>query len=69
MYIGFGGLDPAIFGTAAVGFLEKRGPILDGAKQVTDVDEVEGVVIPCPAEGGVVDLELDIWGDPTNDVS
>lgn len=69
VHIGFGGLDPAVFGTAAVGFFEQRGPVLDGAKQVADVDEVEGVVIPCPAEAGVVDLELDIRGDPTDDVS
>ena len=69
VHIGFGGLDPAVFGTAAVGFFEQRGPVLDGAKQVADVDEVEGVVIPCPAEGGVVDLELDVRGDPTDDVS
>ena len=48
--IGFGRLDPAVLGTATVGFLEQRGPVLDGAEEVTDVDEVEGVVIPCPAK-------------------
>jgi hypothetical protein len=69
VHVGFGGLDPAIFGTAAVGFLEERGPILDGAEEVTDVDEVEGVIVPRPAESGVVDLELDVRGDPTYDVS
>ena len=69
VHIGFGGLDPAVFGTAAVGFFEQRGPILDGAKQVANVDKVEGVVIPCPAKCRIVDLELDVRGDPTDDVS
>jgi hypothetical protein len=65
--VGLGGLDPAVWRTAAVCFLEDRGPVLDGAEEVADMDEVEGVVVPCPAEGGVVDLELDIGRDPAVD--
>jgi hypothetical protein len=67
MHVGFGGLDPPVRGTAAVGLFEKRGPVLDGAEEVADVDEVKGVVVPCPAECGVVDLKLYIGRDPTRD--
>lgn len=63
----FGGLDPAVGGTAAVSFLEEGGPVFDGPEEIADVDEVKGVVVPCPAEGGVVDLELDVGGDPAGD--
>lgn len=65
--ISFGGLDPAVGGTAAVSFLEERRPVFNGAEEIADVDEVKGVVVPCPAEGGVVDLELDVGGDPAGD--
>jgi hypothetical protein len=60
----FAGLDPAVGGTAAVCFLEERRPVFDGAEEIADVDKVEGVVVPCPAEGGVVDFELDVRRDP-----
>lgn len=63
----FGGLDPAVGGTAAVSFLEERRPVFDGAEEIADVDEVKSVVVPCPAQGGVVDLELDVGGDPAGD--
>jgi hypothetical protein len=65
--VGLGGLDPAVLRAAAVGFLENRGPVLDGAEEVANVDEVKGVVVPCPAEGGIVDLELNIGRDPAVD--
>lgn len=61
------GLDPAVWRAAAVGFLEDSGPILDGAEEVADVNEVKGVVVPCPAEGGVVDLKFNIGRDPAVD--
>jgi len=64
MHVCFGGLDPAVGGTAAVSFLEESRPVFDGAEEIADVDEVKGVTVPCPAEGGVVDLELDVGGDP-----
>lgn len=65
--VGLAGLDPAVLRAAAVGFLEDSGPILDGAEEVADVNEVEGVVVPCPAEGGVVNLELNVGRDPAVD--
>ncbi|KAI6758426.1 hypothetical protein HG530_010666 [Fusarium avenaceum] len=66
--VGLAGLDPAVWRAAAVGFLEDSGPILDGAEEVADVNEVKGVVVPCPAEGGVVDLKFNIGRDPAVDV-
>lgn len=65
--VGLAGLDPAVLRAAAVGFLEDRGPVPNGAEEVADVDKVEGVVVPCPAEGGIVDLELNIGRDPAVD--
>lgn len=67
MHIGFAGLNPAVGGTAAISFLEQSGPVLDGAEEVTDVDEVKGVVVPGPAECGIIYLELDIRGDPAKE--
>jgi hypothetical protein len=63
----FGGLDPAVGGTAAVSFLEEGRPVFDGAEEIADMDEVKGVFVPCPVEGGVVDLELDVGGNPAGD--
>jgi hypothetical protein len=58
-------LDPTIGGTTAIGLFIKRCPVLDGTEEVADMNKVESVVIPCPAEGGVVDLKLYIGRDPT----
>lgn len=65
MYVGFTRLDPAIGSAAAIGLLEKRSPVLNGAKEVADMDEVKSVVIPRPTKRGIVDLKLNIGRDPT----
>lgn len=64
VHVGLARLDPAAGGAAAEGLLEEAVPILDGAEEVADVDEVEVVVLPGPRQGGVVDLEPDVGRDP-----
>lgn len=43
-----------------VGVFEKRGPVLDGAHEVADVDEVEAVGFEFPGELEIADLEIDV---------
>lgn len=64
VHVGLARLDPAAGGAAAESLLEEAVPVLDGAEEVADVDEVEGVVLPGPRQRGIVDLESDVGRDP-----
>lgn len=39
-------------------------PVLNRPREVANMDQIERVLLPCPFGFCIVDLELDIWGDP-----
>lgn len=59
-----GELDGAAGRAVVVAVGDEGRPVLDGAGEGAGVDEVEVVLGECPVQGGVVNLEADIWGDP-----
>lgn len=57
-------LNPAPWLQSPEGFTEQARPVSYRAKQVADMDEVEGCFGPGPRLCGIVDLEVNVWWDP-----
>lgn len=62
--ISFSGLNPASRDTAAVSLRKQGRPVFDSTEDVTDMNEIELIISPCPTKGCVVYFEANVWWNP-----